>query len=151
MSTSNRMVSAFFTALPGLFIFILFLSSGWLGKDYWWGTYTTVLLVLFLTSLMFGFALPMMFQKLRMRQPWQWILIQGLLAWSLSLAVLWLLNLTPLCVGQNNGDGNNDLGMCMFMAVLSGIVYTPVYLGLLAASAVIGHGVLSWMSPRVTS
>lgn len=143
MSTLNRLVSAFFTALPGLFLFILFLSTGWFARDYWWGTYTAVLLVLFMTSLVFGFALPVMFQKLRMRHPWQWILIQGLLAWLISLAVLWLLNLTPLCIGQNNGDGNNDLGMCMFMTVMSGIVYTPIYLGLLTVNSLIGHAILS--------
>jgi hypothetical protein len=148
MSTANCLVSAFFTAMPGMFLFILFLSSDWFGRDYWWGTYTAVLLVLFMTSLVFGFALPVMFQRSRMSRPWQWILLQGVLAWILSLAVLWLLNLTPLCIGQNNGDGNNDLGMCMFMTVMSGIVYTPIYLGLLAASAAIGHGVLSLMRPK---
>ena len=143
MSTLNRLLSAFFTALPGLFLFILFLSSSWHGRDYWWGTYTAVLLVLFMTSLVLGFALPEMFQKLRMRHPWQWILLQGLLAWLISLAVLWLLNLTPLCIGQNNGDGNNDLGMCMFMTVMSGIVYTPIYFGMLVVSSLMGHSILS--------
>ena len=143
MFTSNRLLSAFFTALPGLLLFVLFLSSRWLGRDYWWGTYTVVLLVLLMTSLVFGFALPDMFQKLRMRHPWQWILIQGLLAWLISLAVLWLLNMTPLCIGQNNGDGNNDLGMCMFMTVMSGIVYTPIYFGMLVVSSLIGHSLLS--------
>lgn len=151
MSTANRLVSAFFTALPGIFLFIVFLSSGWLDRDYWWGTYTAVLLVLSMTSPVFGFALPVVFQRSRMSRPWQWIFLQGLLAWILSLAVLWLLNLTPLCIGQNNGDGNNDLGMCMFMTVMSGAVYTPIYLGLLATSATIGHGVLSLMSPKATT
>jgi len=143
MSTPSRLVSSFFSALPGLVLFVLSLSASWFGRDYWWGTYTAVLLVLFMTSLVFGFALPEMFQKLRMRNPWQWILTQGLLSWLMSLAVLWLLNLTPLCIGQNNGDGNNDPGMCIFMTVMSGIIYTPLYLGLLAVSSLIGHAILS--------
>jgi len=151
MSTSSRLVSAFFTALPGLLFLILFLSSGWFGRDYWWGTYTAVLIVLFINSLLFGFALPTMFQKLKIRHAWLWIFIQGLLAWVISLAVLGLLNLTPLCIGQNNGDGNNDLGMCVFMTVMSGIVYTPIYFGLLAVSSLIAHGVLSLLKSEAPS
>jgi hypothetical protein len=143
MSTSLRLVSAFFTGLPGFLFLFLFLVSDSFGRDYWWGTYTAVLIVLSLTSLLLGFALPTLFQKLRTRQPWFWIFIQGLLPWGMSLAILGLLNLTPLCVGQNNGDGNNDLGMCMFMTALSGIVYTPFYLGLLAVCAMFGHWILS--------
>jgi hypothetical protein len=35
MSTSSRLISAFFTALPGLFFFLLFLLSSWFGREYW--------------------------------------------------------------------------------------------------------------------
>jgi hypothetical protein len=70
-------------------------------------------------------------------------MLQGLLAWALALLVLGFLNMTPMCVGQNNGDGNNNFVMCMFMTALSGIVYAPVYLVVLAMSAFTGHWVLS--------
>jgi hypothetical protein len=139
----NRLISASFTALPGFFFLILFLRSGWLGREYWWGTYLTVLIVLLAKSLLFGFVFPTAFQKLKVRHPWIWIVVQGLLAWAIALIVLELLNLTPLCVDQDNGDGNNDIGMCIFMTALSGIVYTPVYLGMLAVSSLIGHWMLS--------
>jgi hypothetical protein len=151
MSTSIRLVSAFFTALPGFFFLILCLFSGWLGREYWWETYLTALIILLISSLLFGFALPTVFQKLRLRHPWTWVLAQGLLAWILALLVLGLLNLTPLCVGQNNGDGGNDLGMCIFMTLLSGIVYTPVFLGMQAVSALIGHWVLSSKTSETSS
>lgn len=136
MSTSRRLLSAIFTALPGFFFFLLFLLTGW-RREYWWGTYLVVLTVLLISSVFFGFMFPLVFQKLRWR-PWVWILVQGLLAWAIACLVLTLLNMTPLCVGQNNGDGNNNFGMCMFMTVLSGIVYTPVYFGLLVISALAG-------------
>ena len=139
MSISHRLVSAIFTALPGLFFLIFFLQTDWLGRDYWWGTYLTVLSILLSCSLMFGFVFPPVFQALKMPRPWVWILLQGLLAWGIALVVLGFLNMTPLCVGQNNGDGNNDLGMCVVMTALSGIIYTPVYLGMLILSALIGH------------
>jgi len=142
MSTSSRLISAFFTALPGLFFFLLFLLSSLLGREYWWGTYIVVLLVLLTTSLAAGFALPTVFQKLKWRYPWLWIFAQGLLGWGMALVMLGLLNATPLCVGQNNGDGNNNLGMCVFMTILSGMVYTPLYLGMLVLSAFAGHWVI---------
>ena len=144
MSTSTRLISAFFTALPGFVFSILFLSSGWLGKEYWWGTYLAVLLVLIIASLSFGFNLPNLFQKLSVDKPWLWILTQGLLAWMAAWIVLGVLNLTPLCVGQDNGDGNNDLGMCIFMTALSSLVYTPLYLFMQTVSAFMGHWVMRY-------
>ena len=145
MTTSQCFVSAIFSALPALFFLTLFLTSSLLGRDYWWATYLIVLCVLVICGLVFGCTLPPVFQKLGLRQPWIWILLQGLMAWIVAWIVLGLLNLSPLCVGQNNGDGNNDLGMCLFMTVLSGAVYSPVYLGRLVLSAMIGHWVLKGM------
>ena len=146
MSTSTRLLSAFFAVIPGFIFSILFLVSRWLGREYWWGTYLMVLVVLLIASLSFGFKLPNLFQKLRIRQAWIWILIQGLLAWIVALIVLGFLNLTPLCIGQDNGDGNNDIGMCFFMTALSGLVYTPLYLGMQTISALIGHWVIKYQT-----
>jgi hypothetical protein len=143
MSMSSRHVSATFSALPGLFFLTLFLGSSLLGRDYWWRTYLVVLVVLVFSALSFGFVLPPVLQKLGLRHPWMWILMQGLMAWIAALLVLGLLNLSPLCLGQNNGDGNNDLGMCIFMTALSGIFYSPVYLLALVVSAMIGHGIIN--------
>ncbi|MCQ3937373.1 MAG: hypothetical protein DPW18_10040 [Chloroflexi bacterium] len=142
MSTSSRLISAFFTILPGSFFFVLFLTSGWLGREYWWGTYLAAFIVLLFSGLFFGSALPNLFQKLGLRHPWVWILAQGILAWTAAFFALTILNLTPLCVGQNNGDGNNDLGMCNLITALSCIVYTPVYGGVLAVSSLAGHWML---------
>jgi len=139
MPASNRLVSAIFSALPGFIFLILFLGSSWPGRDYWWETYLVVLIALVMSSLILGFAFPPIIQRLGLRQSWIWILIQGLLAWIVALILLGLLNLTPLCVGQDNGDGNNNLGMCMFMTMLSAIVYSPVYLLMLVTSAMIGN------------
>lgn len=142
MPKSSHLISAFFTTLPGVFFFILFLRSGWIGREYWWGTYLTVLIVLLISSMFFGSLLPSLFQALRLRHPWIWIFTQGLMAWTLAFFVLGLLNLTPLCIGQDNGDGNNDFALCNLMTALSGIIYTPIYLGILALSSLLGHWVL---------
>jgi hypothetical protein len=42
----------------------------------------------------------------------------GMTAWGLSFPVLLLTTLTPLCLGQNNGDGWNNATMCLFLAVV---------------------------------
>jgi hypothetical protein len=56
----------------------------------------------------------------------------GMTAWGLSFPVLVLTTLTPLCLGQNNGDGRNNVGMCLFLAVVWFIFMSaPVCGGLL--------------------
>ena len=142
MSATSQVFSAFFTALPGSVFFTLFLHSGWIGREYWWGTYLTVLIALLFSALFFGFTLPAVFLKLKFHQVRVWILVQGLLAWILALFLLGFLNLTPLCIGQDNGDGNNDFAMCNLMTALAGIVYMPLYLSTLVVSSLIGHWVL---------
>src|SRR5215207_2900424 len=41
-----------------------------------------------------------------------------LAAWVIGSAALLVAELTPLCIGQDNGDGNNTLSMCVGYAVL---------------------------------
>lgn len=151
MSTSNRLISAVFTALPGFGFLALFLAASLLGKDYWWETYLVVLVFLVIASLILGFALPPILSGTKLRKPWAWIAAQGFLSWGLALVALGLLNLTPLCVGQNNGDGRNDLFLCLLSTAASGIVYTPVYLTMLGMSAGIGQWIMKSMRTSGTS
>jgi hypothetical protein len=67
----------------------------------------------------------------------RWLLI-GVLAWSAALGARAGLSLTPLCVGQDNGDGVNDLGLCMLQVAVVGLVCTPIELALIAATSVGG-------------
>lgn len=61
-----------------------------------------------------------------------------IVAWAFSLFVLFFLCLTPLCVGQDNGDGNNDCALCVFQALLVSIVFSipAVFLILLSSFAI---------------
>lgn len=143
MSIVSRSISAFFTAAPGAVYLCLFLlTKEMFGGEYWWGTYRGLLIFLVLTCLLFGFTLPSLFQKIRLDYPWLWILVLGGLTWLLTLIVLGVLNLTPLCVWQDNGDGVDNIFACMEQAGLSALVYTPTYMGMLTVSALIGHGAL---------
>jgi hypothetical protein len=40
------------------------------------------------------------------------------IAWCLSFLALGVINLTPLCLGQNNGDGRNGLVLCLMLTVI---------------------------------
>ena len=67
----------------------------------------------------------------------------GGVAWLIALLSLALLNITPLCVGQDNGDGMNSYSLCILYAVLITLVYSPPVLILLTLSALIGGKILS--------
>jgi hypothetical protein len=61
-----------------------------------------------------------------------------LLAWLVAILALGLVNLTPLCVGQENGDGTNDFALCMLQTVMVAIVFSPLEFVLLCLTALPG-------------
>lgn len=133
MSTRTRTTTAIFTALPGAFYFVHIISDGRSYTEYYWRTYFATAAVLLGASLFFGFLLPP-----RIRRAWMWMLAAG----SAALVVLTALHATPLCIGQDNGDGINDLSLCMGYVVLSAAVLGPIYLIVLAISAFTGQWAL---------
>jgi hypothetical protein len=52
------------------------------------------------------------------------ILICFLIAWGISLMALGFFSLTPICVGQDNGDGHNNLMLCIIQFGLASITLT---------------------------
>lgn len=145
MSFTQRITSAFFSALPGSFFFyqVVFVIPP---SEYYWKTDVVVGSVLLGSSLFFGFVLPALFSRIRLRTLWASIMASGILAMALALLVMTALNATSLCVGRDNGDGNNDFGMCMGYVVLAGIVFGSVYMLFLTISAVVGHWVMKGFS-----
>lgn len=136
MSITNRISTAFFTALPGSLFVVLVISSN-MYREYFWSSILTGVSVLFGSALLLGFV-----QSPQLRPKWVWIITAGFAAMVLALLVITVLNATPLCVGQDNGDGNNSLGMCMGHVVLYAIFYGIPYMMLLTMSAVTGHWVM---------
>ena len=57
------------------------------------------------------------------------------LAWDGALVLLSILNLTPLCVGQDNGDGRNTYALCVIQSVAVAVCYTPPVLGMVALAS----------------
>lgn len=136
MSFTTRITSAFFTALPGALYFALVVTSKGLRQEYYWISILAGASVLLGSSLLLGFILPP-----RFRPKWFWIMAAGFAGLLCALFVTAVLDATPLCVGQNNGDGNNSFGRCMGHVLLYAIFYGIPYLMLLSLSAFAGHWV----------
>jgi len=105
--------------------------------EYYWPTYGYMGLSFFLTSLILGLILPTLFQGNKYYYPWLWVIIAGGVTWFVALAVFALLNFTPLCIGQNNGDGIDDIALCKMYTVLISLVYSPVALIIITSNAII--------------
>ncbi len=135
-----RVISTLFTSIPAaLWLTLVILAKG---NDYYWPVYIVTCGIFLAASLAIGFLGPTLFPQSFMRLPGLFIFGQGLLAWMAAFLVLGLLNLTPLCVGQNNGDGNNDLALCIVQTLLVGFFYSPLETIMLVPSAIIGGLVL---------
>ena len=131
-----HVLSTLFTSIPAaLWLTLVILAKG---NDYYWPVYIVTCAVFLAASLAIGFLGPTLFPQAFKRHPGLWIFAQGILAWIAAVVVLGLLNLTPMCVGQDNGDGNNDLVMCVVQTMVVALVYSPLEFILLLPAAVTG-------------
>jgi hypothetical protein len=101
--------------------------------------------VILAVSFALGFFIPALVPTHWKRHPILWFFSQGLLAWLVAILALGLVNLSPLCVGQDNGDGNNDFALCMLQSVMVPIVCTPLEFILLCLTSLSG----GWLIKRV--
>lgn len=65
----------------------------------------------------------------------------GIAAWVVSVLLLAVLNSSSMCLGQDNGDGHNSPGMCVFLTVV-----WPVYMSILVVPLI---WFSSWLSVKV--
>lgn len=71
------------------------------------------------------------------------ILLYLCITWGLSLPVLAAINLTPLCLGQDNGDGRNTLEMCLLLSVVWFVYMSALVVPLAGAVSLLVRGRLS--------
>jgi hypothetical protein len=133
MSIFFRFFSGIVTALPATVLWIFISISA--GSEYFWKSYFIVSGVFLAISFAFGFFIPALAPVHWKRHPILWLFGQGMLAWLVAILALGLVNLTPLCVGQDNGDGNNDFALCMAQTVMVPIVCSPLEFILLCLTA----------------
>jgi hypothetical protein len=59
---------------------------------------------------------------------------------SLALAVI---SITPLCIGQENGDGTNNLSQCIVVSGVVSLAFSPLELIMLTFSTFLGVAIIS--------
>jgi len=111
-------------------------------QEYFWITYVVTSAVFVMVSLAISIAFPYKLVDNRVQNLWMQLFAQGVLAWLVALLLLAILNTTPLCIGQNNGDGLNNFILCTFQTVGVAIAYTPLELILLALSVTTGSFII---------
>jgi hypothetical protein len=136
MSIFLRFFSGFVTVLPSLVFWMLISVSA--GSEYFWKSYFIVSGVFLAVSFALGFFIPTLAPKHWKRHPTLRLFSQGLLAWLVAILALGLVYLTPLCVAQDNGDGNNDFAVCMAQTVMVAIAFSPLEFILLCLTALPG-------------
>ncbi len=100
----------------------------------WWGTIFAILSFLsaFLTiSLSGGDAAP----GISARQ----FFTAALIAWLVSCVALAIINFTPMCLRQDNGDGTNTVGMCVFLTVIWPIFMSVIIVPVIYLASVIAQ------------
>lgn len=102
-------MSAILLLIATLSIFIVGSTTEYWGVIYRYWAMSCASLML-LTFLVANWFLGKQFQKRYLQV--------ALLAWGLCIVPLALINSTSLCVGQDNGDGNNSMLMCGIYSIL---------------------------------
>lgn len=78
-----------------------------------------------------------------------WVFVALIAVWGLTVLLLGALNVTDLCVGQDNGDGNNDLTACVVQTVLVAVFYSLAVIGGSVAGALVAGFGSAWLMRRL--
>jgi len=128
-------------AFPALLFlaFILLTTKG----EYYFPSYSVMGLVFFAASFLSGTFVSYQFaNRVSRRRVVFYLFLGSAIAWFISLMILATLSLTPLCVGQDNGDGNNDLVLCVIQVVLVSLSYSPFALLLIGIASLVASVLL---------
>jgi hypothetical protein len=135
-----RIFSGILVSLPAVLVGACAYTQ--IGDEYYRPSYLIACTAFIAASFVFGLFLSPRPQETPFGRAWISLFMGGAIAWILALAVLGMVNLTPLCVGQDNGDGINSLGMCVGYTMIATAVYSPLVLTLLAVNAAVGGAIM---------
>jgi hypothetical protein len=143
MSIFLSFYSGLITVFPAAAFWVFISRSA--GCEYYWKSYFLVCGVFLAASFAFGFIPPALIPKKWLHHPSLWFFGQGCLAWFVAIFALGMVNLSPLCIGQDNGDGNNDIALCVVQTVMVALVFSPLEFILLCLMALPG----GWLIKRI--
>ncbi len=141
MSAFKRILNAIFTSMPAIGFGILEYISH--DIDYFWRIYDITIAVFLVASLFLGFFIPVFLRKIRITNPWLNVIIPALLAYIIAGLALAAISITPLCIGQENGDGTNNLSQCIAVSGVVSLALSPLELLMLTFSTFFGVAIIS--------
>ncbi len=88
-----------------------------------------------------GFFMHPLWQRItKLDSPALQIVLTAMFAYGVTWACLAMMNFTSLCIGLENGDGENSTAHCMVGTILNGIVFAVfAFLGNLPGAAIYGY------------
>jgi hypothetical protein len=125
---AKRMIASIILAsIPALVFGLCTLVSS--RDGHFFTTYALASVTFWVTSVLLGTRIPDQIQPGASRQRVGWLMFRtSSLACAASQFLLGGLNMTPLCVGRDNGDGTNDVFLCVLQTILVVIFYVLVLL-----------------------
>jgi len=132
-------------AVPGL-LFLCFALS--MREEYFFIIYLLMAVVFLAASLVSGLWNIKRFNHFVAR-PSAGLFLGLTMSWLLALLALGVLNLTPLCIGQDNGDGINGIGECTMYTLFAGGLYSALAILVIAVVALTGGRFIHRLFPRV--
>lgn len=96
------------------------------GDYFYFITYKIISIVLLIMQFIFGCHLYFRLQACdTLASHWKKYFMCGLMSWFVTIMVLTILNYTPLCIGQENGDGYNNMFTCTLGTIGNSLILTP--------------------------
>jgi hypothetical protein len=139
-----KFVIALIMTTPAFSLIVIGISEYWC-RIYWiWG--------LCFASLCFIFTLRLFNQSPNSQihvTPTQQFISGGLKSWVVSFAGLAIVNFTPLCLGQDNGDGNNNVSDCILLTVIWPFFNSILVVPAILIASFISHRVLKHWVDRI--
>jgi hypothetical protein len=127
--------------LPAL-LFLTFIVLSF-KNEYYFPSYLAMGVFFFVASFLSGaFVTYWFMNRVSHRRLAFYLFLGSAIAWIISLVILGILSLTPLCIGQDNGDGSNDLFLCVIQVVLVSLSYSPFALLMIAITSFVASRLL---------
>jgi hypothetical protein len=135
MQLIKAIVIGFIFSLGAIPVVVYTFQTG-SGEYFYFITYKIMSIVLLIMHFIFGCHIYFRLQACEtFASHWRKYFMCGLMSWLVTIIVLTILNYTPLCIGQENGDGYNDIFSCTLGTIGNSLLFTPrVLIGITLAS-----------------
>jgi hypothetical protein len=135
MNRGQTLIATLTMVLPALPLVLLSMIPEYWGRIYfWWGMLFAILSFISVSRTIRRTVIDE-----ASRPSTRQFFTAAVIAWLISFVVLAVINFTPLCLGQDNGDGRNNIGMCVFLTILWPVVMSVIVIPLIYLASIIAQ------------